>query len=139
MRRRGCACDAEGVALRCLIVDDNPSFLEAASSLLEREGLAVAGVASTGAEALGRAQELRPDVVLVDITLGAESGFDLARRLVATDSGAPTVILISTHAEADFADLIEETPAAGFVSKSELSATAIRRLVGGSASAPRER
>lgn len=97
------------------------------------------GAASSAAEALGRAQELRPDVVLVDITLGAESGFDLARRLVETDSGGPTIVLISTHAEADFADLIEETPAAGFVSKSELSATAIRRLVGGSASAPRER
>jgi DNA-binding NarL/FixJ family response regulator len=127
------------VALRCLIVDDNRSFLDAASSLLEREGLAVVGVASTAAEALGRAQDLRPDVILVDITLGAESGFDLARRLVETDSGGPTIVLISTHAEADFADLIDETPAAGFVSKSELSASEIRRLVSGSASAPRER
>jgi DNA-binding NarL/FixJ family response regulator len=139
MRRRHGACDAEGVALRCLIVDDNRSFLNAASSLLEREGLTVVGVASSVAEALWRAQELGPDVVLVDVTLGAESGFDLARRLGESDSGGPSIVLISTHAEADFADLIEETPAAGFVSKSELSARAIRRLVGGSASASRER
>jgi CheY-like chemotaxis protein len=127
------------VALRCLIVDDNRSFLDAASSLLEREGLTVVGVASSVAEALWRAQQLGPDVVLVDVTLGAESGFDLARRLVESDSGGPTIVLISTHAEADFADLIEETPAAGFVSKSELSARAIQRLVGGSASASREK
>ena len=67
--------------LRCLIVDDNASFLEAASTLLEREGLAVAGVASTGDEGLQRANELEPDVVLLDVSLGAESGLDVARRL----------------------------------------------------------
>jgi two-component system, NarL family, nitrate/nitrite response regulator NarL len=39
-----------------------------------------------------------------------------------------TVILISTHTEDDYADLIAETPAAGFVPKSELSALAIRKL-----------
>jgi DNA-binding NarL/FixJ family response regulator len=120
------------VPLRCLIVDDSRSFLEAARTLLEREGLTIAGVASTGDEALGRADELRPDVVLVDIMLGAESGFDLARRLVEEDRGGrSTVILISTHAEADFEDLIAASPAAGFVPKSELSARAIRRIVGG--------
>ena len=67
--------------LRCLIVDDNASFLDAATNLLEREGLDVVGVASTSDEALRQAEELRPDVVLVDIMLGTESGFDLARRL----------------------------------------------------------
>ena len=41
------------------------------------------------------------------------------------------VILISTHSEADFADLIAESPAVGFLSKSDLSADAIRELLGG--------
>jgi DNA-binding NarL/FixJ family response regulator len=117
-----------------LIVDDNRLFLEAACVLLEREGLRVVGVAVTSAEALRRAQELRPDVVLVDITLGDESGFDLARRLAGYHwGGGPAVILISTHAEADFADLIAESPAAGFVPKRDLSADAIRRIVDGRA------
>ena len=118
--------------MRCLIVDDNHSFLEAARMLLEREGLTVAGVASTGAEALRQAETLRPDVVLVDISLGDESGFDLTRRLVEDDPGyEAAVLLISTHAEEDVADLIAESPAAGFVPKSELSASAIRRIVDG--------
>jgi len=90
----------------------------------------VVGVASNIADALGRERELRPDLVLVDIMLGRESDFELARQLAATDSGGPAVILISTHAEADFADLIEEAPAAGFVPKSQLSARTIRRLLG---------
>ena len=84
------------------------------------------GVASDSADALRLTRELRPDVVLVDIMLGRESGIDLARRLAAANSGGPVIILISTHAEADFADLIQEAPVAGFVPKSELSASAIR-------------
>jgi DNA-binding NarL/FixJ family response regulator len=120
------------MAFGVLIVDDNQLFLEASRALLEREGLRVVGVAATPAEALLRAEELRPQVILVDIMLGGESGFDLARRLARRGPGRrPAVILISTHAEADFADLIAESPAAGFVPKRELSADAIRRIVDG--------
>ena len=118
--------------IRCLIVDDSVSFLEAATRLLEREGLEVAGVAHTIEEALQQARDLKPNVVLVDVSLGPESGFDLARRLAETNTRADsraTVILISTHARSDFAYLIDETPAAGFVPKSELSAAAIRQYV----------
>ncbi|MEN3280022.1 MAG: hypothetical protein V7607_1162 [Solirubrobacteraceae bacterium] len=117
--------------LRCLIVDDNASFLKAARALLEREGVRVVGVASNGAEALTLARELRPDVILLDIALGAESGLEIAHRLVEADPDGARVILISTHAEADFADLIEATPAVGFVPKSELSASAVRLLAVG--------
>jgi DNA-binding NarL/FixJ family response regulator len=110
------------VQIRCLIVDDNPPFLDAARLLLEREGITVVGVATTSAHALRLEHELRPDVVLVDIRLGDESGFDLARRL----SG--TVILISTHAQGEYAEEIAASPAAGFIPKTQLSASAILRL-----------
>jgi CheY-like chemotaxis protein len=117
------------VDLSCLIVDDSVEFLEVARSLLEREGVAVVGVAATACDALQRIGELRPQVVLLDIDLGADSGFEVARRIA---KAAPaSVILISTHAEDDFAELIGESPAAGFISKSDLSAHAIQRLLGG--------
>jgi DNA-binding NarL/FixJ family response regulator len=121
------------MVFRVLIVDDNRLFLEAARGLLAREGLRVVGVAATSAEALQRVEELQPEVVLVDIRLGGESGFDLARRLADHHEGGPAVILISTHSEADFADLIAESPARGFLPKPELSAEAIRRIVDGRA------
>jgi CheY-like chemotaxis protein len=124
-----CAWDHAEVPFRCLIVDDNAHFLEAAASLLQREGVTVVGGASSIADALQQARELSPDVILVDIVLGSESGFDLARRLAEMDAHGPTVILISTHAEADFADLIEDAPAAGFMPKSQLSAGTIQRLL----------
>ena len=116
--------------MRVLIVDDNPSFLDAARVLLERQGLGVAGVAMTTSEALQQTTDLRPDVVLVDISLGRESGFELAQRLVAGE-GRPPVILISTHAESDFADLIAQSPARGFLPKLDLSADGIRRILDG--------
>jgi DNA-binding NarL/FixJ family response regulator len=120
------------VPLRTLIVDDSRRFLEAASNLLEREGLTVVGVASTGNETLRQAQALRPDVILVDVFLGKESGLVLARRLAEETEGA-IVILISSHSEADLAGLIAASPAAGFVSKTQLSAIAIRGIVDGRA------
>jgi DNA-binding NarL/FixJ family response regulator len=116
--------------MRCLIVDDSAHFVAAARGLLEREGVAVVGVASTGADALRCFEELRPDVTLVDVDLGGESGFDVAEQLHrSAGPTAPPVILISTHAAQDFAELIDESPAAGFVAKSALSGGAIRDLV----------
>jgi DNA-binding NarL/FixJ family response regulator len=111
------------MSTRCLIVDDSPRFLAAARILLERQGVAVVGVASTGAEALDRAGRLRPDVVLLDLHLGRESGLELAGRLPCD------VILISTHAGDDYADLVDASRALGFLSKADLSAGAIRRLL----------
>jgi DNA-binding NarL/FixJ family response regulator len=126
--------------IRLLIVDDNRPYLEAARVLLEREGLTVAGVATTGKEAFRQAKALHPEVVLVDISLGEENGFDLARQLVEDGVGADaTVVMISTRAEEEVADLLAESPAAGFVPKAELSAAAIRRLVDGRTNARREK
>jgi CheY-like chemotaxis protein len=118
--------------MRCLIVDDSADFANAARRLLERDGVTVVDVASTGAEALRSFEKLRPDVALVDVNLGAESGFDLAEQL--HRSGLPTpppVILISTHAEQDFADMIATSPAIGFLGKMALTDDAIRVLVDG--------
>ncbi|TDB76198.1 response regulator [Micromonospora sp. KC723] len=116
--------------LRCMIVDDSPWFLDAARVLLDREGVTVVGVASNGVEALRRVEELRPDVVLLDIDLGGESGFELARRLQEKGDRQPArLILISTHDEEDYAELIAASPAVGFLPKVTLSATAVRGLV----------
>ncbi|MDX6260538.1 MAG: hypothetical protein QOH84_2226 [Kribbellaceae bacterium] len=117
--------------LRCLIVDDSPHFLAAAQGLLEREGMLVVGVATNGDEAVRRATELGPDVTLVDIDLGGESGFDVVRRLSRETGLEPsTVILVSTHAEEDYAELISASPVAGFLPKTRLSTSAVRDLLG---------
>jgi DNA-binding NarL/FixJ family response regulator len=115
------------MAIRCLIVDDQRSFLEAARSVLQAGGLDVVGVATTVAEARRLAADLMPDVALVDIDLAEESGLELAVELAASEG--LRVVLISTHGEEDFAELIEASPAIGFLSKTRLSGSALRELV----------
>jgi DNA-binding NarL/FixJ family response regulator len=125
------------VGLRCLIIDDSAGFLLAARALLEQEGVTVVGVAATCEEAVRRARELRPDVTLVDIDLAGSSGCELAQLLADEVGGAAgCLILISAHAEEEFADLIQASPAAGFLPKSALSADAIRELMPGSSGGP---
>ena len=120
------------MGLRCLIVDDSPGFLQAARALLEQEGMTVVAIASTSEAAIQHAVSQCPDVTLLDIDLGGTSGLDLTRRL-ANECGASAgcLILISAHAEEEFADLIEASPAAGFLPKYALSADAITELLPG--------
>src|ERR1700690_49787 len=115
--------------LQCLIVDDHEPFLKVARANLEQQGMAVVGAATNGTAALRQARELSPDVALVDISLGPESGFDVAWEI---SPYVGSVILISSndHYEGDdYAELIAGSPAVGFLSKATLSADAISRLV----------
>jgi DNA-binding NarL/FixJ family response regulator len=116
------------VGPRYLIVDDSSAFLAAARTLLERQGLSVVGVATNVSECLRCVDRLDPDVILMDIDLEHDSGFELARRLARRGIRAE-VIFISTHVADDFADLIATSRAAGFLSKSDLSAAAIERML----------
>ena len=116
--------------LRCFIVDDSTHFLEAARARLEHGGLVVVGVATSIEQALRTVDDAEPDVVLVDVNLGSESGLDLAQRMQrSTNVDLSKVILISTRTEEELADLLRAVPAAAFLSKTELSAVAIRRIL----------
>jgi DNA-binding NarL/FixJ family response regulator len=114
---------------RCLIVDDNAGYLSEACNLLQRQGMSVVGVASNGGDALAIAASDRPDVALVDVDLGAESGLDVARALALCDEPV-AVILVSAYAEKDLRELIDDSPAVGFLPKSVVSRAAIDGLLG---------
>jgi DNA-binding NarL/FixJ family response regulator len=129
---RGRSCDCAGLMhLRCLIVDDNARFREEMRGLLAEQGLDVVGGAGSAADARSQIAELRPDVALIDIDLGGESGLDLARELGEQpgQGAVPRVILISTHEEAEYTDLIEASSAIGFLAKIDLSAATIRQML----------
>lgn len=117
---------------RALIVDDSAAFCAAARRVLESAGMTVVGTASTMSDAVRAAHEHRPDLILVDIDLGAESGFDVVEALhAAALPPRPDVILVSTHDEDDFAELVESSSAIGFLPKFGLSADAITALLAG--------
>ncbi|MFJ6656346.1 response regulator transcription factor [Streptomyces sp. NPDC091377] len=119
--------------VRCLIVDDSPVFLAAAGELLRHQGITVVGVAPDSREALRQAERVRPDVALVDLDLGSESGLELAERL---HLYAIPTILISTHSEQDYEELIAASRAIGFLPKTSLSGRAVVHLLGAATAPP---
>jgi CheY-like chemotaxis protein len=114
--------------LAVLIVDDHGAFRASARVLLESEGFCVVGEAASGGEALERARELRPDVVLLDVQLPDIDGFEVAAEL-AKDEHPPAVILTSTRDVSDYGPRIGTSPARGFVPKAELSGAALTALL----------
>jgi CheY-like chemotaxis protein len=122
--------DARAATIRCLIVDDNNHFCQVASDVLERGGIAIIGNASTSTEALRLIDEVQPDVALVDIVLGKESGVDLAEQLTAATFTEPTTVILMSAScdEEDVAHLIVAGTAAAFLPKIDISGTAIREI-----------
>jgi CheY-like chemotaxis protein len=120
------------VAATVLVVDDHPSFRRLARRLLESAGFAVVDEAGDGASGLAAARALRPDVVLLDVLLPDTTGFEVAEAL-SSDPAGPVVVLTSSRSAADLRDRLERTSARGFIAKSDLSAEAFSRLVGGPA------
>jgi DNA-binding NarL/FixJ family response regulator len=122
-------CDDQGVRPTVLIVDDHEAFRQSASALLEAEGFVVLGEAADGGTAIVESERLRPDVVLLDIQLPDEDGFTVAERLAAAPE-PPAVVLISSREAEAYGPRLESAAARGFISKRELSGTALAALIG---------
>jgi two-component system, NarL family, nitrate/nitrite response regulator NarL len=113
----------------CLIVDDSRAFLASAAALLASQGMRVVGCAASAAEALRMADELEPQLVLVDVDLGDDDGVVLARQLARRRPGI-VIVLSSAHELGDVPELIVGSGTVGFLSKTALSAEALEELVG---------
>ncbi len=118
---------------RCVIVDDNYQFRTVAGRLLHGGEMAVVGMASNSAEALATINETQPDVALVDVRLGGESGFDLAEHIHRMFQHA-VVILVSTYPAED----LEQAVTGPFLTKTELSGSAIHAIMNHHAVSERE-
>jgi DNA-binding NarL/FixJ family response regulator len=115
-------------ARRVLVVDDHASFRRCVAALLASEGFEVVGEAEDGASALALVGEVAPEFVLLDIQLPDIDGFRVAERLLA-DHPELKIVLISSRDRSSYGPLIESSGARGFVSKADLSATALERLL----------
>ena len=122
-------CDDGPVERTVLIVDDHPGFRSAARALLEADGFDVVGEAADGESGLAAAERLRPGLVLLDIQLPDLDGFEVARRL-SQAGDPPAVVLVSSRDSSAYRRRLADSPARGFVAKSDLSGAAIAALVG---------
>ena len=118
--------EAPEVATTVLIVDDHASFRGSARTLLLREGYDVVGEAETGTEAVRLAEQLKPDLVLLDVQLPDLDGFEVTELLLELDE-PPEVVLTSSRD--DYAAAVVGTGALGFVPKDALSGKTLDALL----------
>jgi DNA-binding NarL/FixJ family response regulator len=112
-----------------LIVDDHDGFRAQARALFVAAGFEVVGEAGDGVSGIRATRNLRPDVVLLDVQLPDISGFDVAER-IREQPEPPAVVLISSRDASDYGARVERSGALGFISKAELSAGALRAMLG---------
>lgn len=131
-----CHCGSVPIVddIRVLVVDDQASFRGAVAELVAgTPGFRLVGEAADGAAAQASRRDVDPDLVLLDINLGSESGIDLARDLVATDTSL-RIVLMSTYAADDLPAGAATCGALGYVHKESLSPSVLAGLGTGSGS-----
>ena len=100
--------EPEGRPIRLLIVDDHPVVRDGLRGILESSpGFEVAGEASDGAEAVTRAEALRPDVVLMDLRMPGTDGVSAVKRLVQRGTSARILVLTTYDTDSDVVPAIE--------------------------------
>ena len=112
-----------------VIVDDHADFRASARALLEAEGFEVVGEAADSVSAFEAVEELRPQVVLLDIQLPGLDGFAIAEKLGGIPD-PPAVVLISSRDERTYGSRLEMSSVRGFLPKSGLSGKALATLLG---------
>ena len=111
-----------------LVVDDHAGFRTSARFLLEMEGFEVVGEAADGASAVEAVEQLRPDLVLLDVQLPDAQGYDVARQIFERGL-SPRIVLVSSRDESDYGDNVRTSGAVGFLNKAELSGDRLRALL----------
>jgi DNA-binding NarL/FixJ family response regulator len=104
------------MTLRLLLVDDHRMLREGLRRALEERGLEVVGEASDGTEALRLALELRPDVVLMDVSMPGTDGIDATRSIMQAD-GRQRVVMLTMHNDGDVVDRAIRAGASGYLTK----------------------
>jgi DNA-binding NarL/FixJ family response regulator len=113
--------------LRILIVDDHEALRAGVRSILESRGIEVCGEAANGQEALAKALQLLPDLVILDVTMPVLDGFSAAREITRRLPHIG-VLLHSMHKSTSMVNVAKSSGARGFVTKSEGVARLLRAV-----------
>lgn len=111
-----------------MVVDDQTPFREAARAVVERAtGFDMVGEAASGEQAIVMAAQLRPDLVLMDIYMGAMDGIEATTRITSQDPSI-MVVLLSTYDLSDLPPSARTSGAAAYVNKDDFGSGLLRRL-----------
>jgi DNA-binding NarL/FixJ family response regulator len=110
-----------------MIIDDHEISRAAICAMLRSEGADVVADLGAGRDALAMARALRPEVIIVDVTPAADTGFGIARRLRALPPAPPSVVLTSSTDRAKFGAQLDGHM---FIAKADISFAAVAQLAG---------
>jgi two-component system, NarL family, response regulator NreC len=114
--------------IRVLIADDHALFRAGLRALLETEDFVdVVGEAGSGDEAVQRALELRPDIVIMDLSMPGMNGLEATRRITALDIGV-MVLVLTVHAEEEYLVPVVEAGASGYLTKTSADRDLVEAL-----------
>jgi DNA-binding NarL/FixJ family response regulator len=102
-----------------MLADDNPAILDTVRQMLEKD-FEIAGMVQSAAELFQELPKLKPDVLILDISMEDMNGFEVTRRLVAEGS-APKIIFLTVHEEFEFVRAAFDAGASGYVFKSRMN------------------
>jgi DNA-binding NarL/FixJ family response regulator len=115
--------------VRVLIADDHRLFAEALRAILSSDRrIDVVGLAASGEEAVQKADELSPDVILMDISMPGVDGVEATRRILAAHSDVNVVMVTGSDARQDI-DAARTAGAAGYVTKDRIAAELIGAII----------
>jgi two-component system, NarL family, response regulator NreC len=119
--------DGGGMSVRVLLVDDHQLVREGLRALLEREQFQVVGEAGDGHDAIQRAQSLRPDVAVLDLSMPQLNGLDAAREITRVAPGIK-VIALTVHTEDPYVISALRAGIKGYVLKSQATADLVQAI-----------
>jgi len=105
--------------LRVLLADDNPAILEVLRQMLQKD-FEILGLLSSGSEVIRGAPELKPDVIILDISMGDLNGFEVTRQLH-TAHCSSKIVFLTVHEELEFIRAAFDAGASGYVFKSRMN------------------
>ena len=115
------------MGIRVMVADDHPVVRQGIKFLLDREGFAVVAEAADGREALRKAEELRPGVALLDLSMPGLNGLDAARGIVQV-SPATRIIIVTQHSEGHYILAALRAGVHGYVLKSQAASDLVQAI-----------
>jgi DNA-binding NarL/FixJ family response regulator len=117
------------MSVRVLIADDHRLFAEALEAILSSDDrIELVGLAGDGEEAVRLAEERRPDVILMDISMPLLDGIDAAKQIKASDGEVSILMLTGSNARTDV-DRARQAGAAGYVTKDRIAAELVEAIL----------